>query len=142
MTRTLVLALLLGSVLAACGKDEPPPEPLGCKQAKSAFDKVDAGFALLAGKTAHVDKDAYCTKLQGAVKAADALSMMLFAESMGTDGKAKAAAAIQSHTKGLLSAADDIAANCPQEGIAGTQAALKAQLAKARAAVEKSCAEK
>jgi hypothetical protein len=134
--------LLAASLLVACAKEEPPPEPLGCKQAKSAFDKVDAGFALLAGKTAHVDKDAYCTKLQGAVKAADAVSLMLFAEGMGSDAKAKAAAAIRSHTTGFLSAADGIAARCPQEGIAGTQAALKAQLTKARAAVEASCAEK
>lgn len=137
MTRFLVVV----AILAGCGKDEPPPQPLGCKQAKVAFDKIEAGFAALSAKTAGVDKDVYCGKLKAAAGAAGALSMALFAESLGNDAKAKAAGAIRSHTQGLVTAVGQIADRCAKDGVAGTQAALGTQIAKARAAVEKSCAE-
>jgi hypothetical protein len=137
MTRLLLAVALM----AGCGKDEPPPQPLGCKHAKVAFDKVEAGFAALSAKAAGVDKDVYCTKLEAAAGAASALSMALFAESLGNDTKAKAASAVRSHTQGLVTAVGQLADRCAQEGIAGTQAAIAKQIAKARAAVEKSCAE-
>ena len=136
--RVVVMVALL---VAACGKDEPPPEPLGCRQAKEVFDKVDAGFALLVAKTANIDKTVYCDKLQLAAKAATGLSFALFTESLGTGAKAKAATAVREHTKGLIGGVGTIADRCQQEGVAGTQVALKAQLFKARAAVDKACAE-
>lgn len=137
MTGWLMLAL----VVVACGKDEPPPEPLGCKQAKQVFDKVDAGFVLLVARTATLDTDTYCSKLQLAAKAATGMSFALFTESLGSGAKAKAASAVREHTKGLIAGVATVADKCQQEGVAGTQAALKAQLAKARAAVDKACAE-
>lgn len=138
MTRALLVVIAL---VAACGKDEPPPQPLGCKQAKVVFQKIEAGFVIVAKRTAGMDTTAYCNKLQAATKAANALSFALFAESMGEGAKATAAAAIRKHTQGLLAGADAVATKCPHEGVAGTQAALAAQLAKAHAAVDKSCSE-
>lgn len=137
MTRLLVVV----AILAGCGKDEPPPQPLGCKHAKVAFDKIESGFTALSAKAAGVDKDVYCSKLKAAAGAASALSMALFAESLGNDTKAKAAGAVRSHTTGLVTAVGQIADRCAQEGVAGTQAAIAKQITKARAAVEKSCAE-
>jgi hypothetical protein len=144
MARALVAVIVLfasGATVVACGKDEPPPQPLGCKQAKVVFEKIEAGFVIVAKRTAGMDTTTYCTKLQAATKAANALSFALLAESFGEGTKAKAAAAVRQHTKGLLAGADAVATKCPQEGVAGTQAALAAQLAKAHAAVDKSCSE-
>lgn len=135
------MLLVVIALCAACGKEEPPPQPLGCKSAKVAFQKIEEGFVLVAKRTAQMDTTAYCTKLQAATKAANALSFALFAESLGSGAKAKAASAVRQHTKGLLAGADAVAAKCQEEGIAGTQAALAAQLAKAHAAVDKSCSE-
>lgn len=137
MTRLLVVTALL----TACSKDEPPPAPVGCTQAKAAFEKIEAGFAMVAKKTADMDKDAYCTRLQGAVDAANALSFALFAQSLGEGAKAQAAGLVRHHTKGLLAGASAVSKKCVQEGVSGTQAALAVQLAKARAAVDKSCSE-
>jgi hypothetical protein len=141
MSRAALLVLIAAAAGAACGKEEPPPQPLGCKQAKAAFEKIETGFVIIAKRTAGMDTATYCGKLQAATKAANALSFALFAESFGTGAKAKAAATVREHTKGLLAGADAVAAKCPQEGVAGTQAALAAQLAKAHQAVDKTCSE-
>jgi hypothetical protein len=138
MTRALLVVI---SLSAACGKEEPPPQPVGCKTAKVAFKKIEEGFVVIAKRTSGMDTASYCGKLQAATKAANALSFALFAESLGDGAKAKAAGLVREHTKGLLSGADAVAAKCAEQGIAGTQAALAAQLAKAHAAVEKSCSE-
>jgi hypothetical protein len=142
MTRALLVVIAVVIPLAAaCGKDEPPPQPVGCKQAKVVFEKIEAGFVIVAKRTSGMDTTAYCGKLQAATKAASALSFALFAESLGEGAKAKAAGLVRQHTKGLIAGADAVAAKCEQEGVAGTQAALAAQLAKAHAAVDKSCSE-
>lgn len=141
MTRLLVVIAVALPLGAACGKDAPPPSPPGCAQAKTAFEKIESGFAMVAKKTADMDKDAYCTRLQGGVSAANALSFALFAESLGEGAKAKAAGLVRHHTKGLLAGASAVSKKCAQDGVSGTQAALAVQLAKARAAVNKSCSE-
>lgn len=141
MIRLLVVIALVIPLGAACGKDEPPPAPVGCKQAKVAFEKIEAGFVAVAKRTANMDAETYCKKLQAATSAANALSFALFTQSLGTGSKAEAAGLVRHHTKGLLAGASAVSKKCPQEGVSSTQAALAAQLAKARAAVDNSCSE-
>jgi hypothetical protein len=120
MLRVVMMSSLL---VAACGKDEPPPDPI-CDRVMSTFDKVATAVNTFLDKGPKTSPAVYCGKLELAVKGATAF--------IGDD--------IEKHIQPALDKLDSAALKCMINGIASTQEMVKKDLVQVRARIAAECA--